>query len=137
MSFPGTQDLSNDGLRRLVEQLLDEAARLGERVAMLEEEEEALREENTRLKGHKGRSSLKPSSMEEATGGAKPKAGRKKARRARRRFPVVNEEHKLSADVPAGSRFKGYDDFVVQDLRIEGRIIRKHPAGAAYRSRVI
>jgi hypothetical protein len=36
----------------------------------------------------------------------------------------VNEEHKLFMDAPAGSRFKGYDVFVVQELRLEARVIR-------------
>ncbi|MGI9435423.1 MAG: IS66 family transposase [Geminicoccaceae bacterium] len=57
-------------------------------------------------------------------GGPKAKIRCKKAKRASRRSPVVNEEHKLSIGAPAGSRFKGHDDFVVQDLRIEGRVIR-------------
>lgn len=124
MSFSGTKDLSNGELRRLVEQLLDEVAMLRERVSELEAENAGLREENARLKGHKGRPKLKPSGMEKATSGTKAKAGRKKAKRASRRSVVVGEEHKLSVDAPSGSRFKGYDDFVVQDLRIEGRVIR-------------
>ncbi len=118
------KDLSNDELRRLVEQLLAEVAALRERVCELEAENAALKEENARLKGLKGRPKLKPSGMEKATNGAKGKSQRKKAKRAKRRSPVVNEEHKLSMNAPAGSRFKGYDDFVVQDLRIEGRVIR-------------
>ena len=118
------KDLSNDELRRLVEQLLAEVVALRERVCELEAENAALKEENARLKGLKGRPKLKPSGMEKATNGAKGKSQRKKAKRAKRRSPVVNEEHKLSMNAPAGSRFKGYDDFVVQDLRIEGRVIR-------------
>ena len=62
--------------------------------------------------------------MEKATGGGKAKTGRKTPRRASRRSPVVGEEHKLRVNVPVGSRFKGYDDFVVQDLKMEGRVIR-------------
>ena len=124
MSFSGADNLSNDELRRLVEQLLDEVATLRERVCELEAENAALREENARLKGHKGRPKLKPSGMEKATGGGKTKAGRKKGRRASRCSAVVKEEQRLSVNAPAGSRFKGYDDFVVQDLRIEGRVIR-------------
>ena len=76
MSFSGADNLSNDELRRLVEQLLDEVATLRERVCELEAENAALREENARLKGHKGRPKLKPSGMEKATGGGKTKAGR-------------------------------------------------------------
>ncbi len=124
MSISGTQDLSNGELRRLDEQLLEEVTTLRERVFELEAENAALKEENARLKGHNGRPKLKLSGMEKATSGAKAKAGRKKSKRASRRSVVVSEEQKLSTDIPAGSRFKGYDDFVVQDLRIEGRVIR-------------
>ncbi len=37
---------------------------------------------------------------------------------------MVNEEHKLEITPPAGSHFKGYEDFVVQELKLEARIIR-------------
>ena len=122
MLSSGLKDLSKDELIGLVEQLLVEVSALRERVSALEAENTALREENVRLKGLKGRPKLKPSGMEKATDRAKGKGKRKKG--APRRSPVVNEEHKLSMNVPAGSRFKGYDDFVVQELRLEGRVIR-------------
>ena len=102
MSFSGTQDLSNAALRRLVEQLLDEVTALRERVSDLETENAALKEENARLKGLKGRPKLKPSGMEKATSGTKAKSKRKKMKRAKRRSPVLNEEHKLSVGAPAG-----------------------------------
>ena len=110
------EDLSLDALRDLVVELLS-------RVSALEAENAGLREENARLKGLKGRPKLKPSGMEKATNRAKGK-GKQKKKRTPRRSPVVNEEHKLSMNAPAGSRFKGYDDFVVQELRLEGRVIR-------------
>ncbi len=69
-----------------------------------------------------GRPKLKPSGMEEATN--RPRGERKKGKRAARRSPRINEERKLSLDAPAGPRFEGYDDFVIQDLRPEGRVIR-------------
>lgn len=110
-------DLSLDELRGFVVELLA-------RVSVLEEENAALKDEVARLKGLKGRPKLKPSGMEKATGGTKAKAGRKKTKRKGRRSPEVSEEHKLCVDVPSGSRFKGYDDFVVHDLKIEARVIR-------------
>lgn len=122
MLSSGLKDLSKDELIGLVEELVSDVASLRERVVALEAENSALREENARLKGLKGRPKLKPSGMEEATNGSKGK-GKRKKKRARRRSPVVNEECKLSLDVPAGSRFKGYEDFVVQELRLEGRVI--------------
>jgi hypothetical protein len=113
------EDLSLDELRGLVVGLLA-------RVSALEEENAALKDEVARLKGLKGRPKLKPSGMEKATGRTKAKkAGQKKTKRQRcRRSPEIGEEHKLSANAPLGSRFKGYDDFVVQDLRIEARVVR-------------
>jgi len=87
------EDLSLDALRDLVVELLS-------RVSALEAENAALREENARLKGLKGRPKLKPSGMEKATNRAKGKG--KPRKRAPRRSPVVNEEH--SAAETTGDR---------------------------------
>ena len=94
MSFSGTQDLSNDSLRGLVEQLLDEVAALRERVCELEAENAALKEENARLKGLKGRPKLKPSGMEKATGGTKAK---RQAQDETRLSPVSGAERRAQA----------------------------------------
>jgi hypothetical protein len=85
----------------------------------------ALREENRRLKGLKGPPALKPSKpsgMEKAT---EAKPGRNKRRRGPKNARLTVEEVQvLRAEVPAGSRFKGYEDFVVQDLVVRPRVIR-------------
>ena len=124
MLTSGTKDLSNDDLRGLVEQLIGEVAKLRECVRDFEEENAALKDEVARLKGHKGRPALKPSGMEKGTAKPKGQRGKKKGSRPSRQKLVVNEERKLDIARPAGSRFKGYEDFVVQELRLEARIIR-------------
>jgi hypothetical protein len=112
--------LGVDELRELVPALL-------ERVSALEAENAALRDEVARLKGLKGRPKLKPSGMEVKAGSSgKQGQGRRSTGRSRRkrRKRVVTEDVKLELDVPPGSRFKGYEDFVVQDLRLARRVIR-------------
>ncbi len=99
----------------------------------------ALREENARLKGQKGRPDIKPptkpsgmdkASQPEGPKGPRPGGGNKTAKR------VVHEERILKADVPPGSRFKGYQSFVVQDLVLRPHVLRFRrerwltPAGA-------
>ena len=83
----------------------------------------ALREENRRLKGLKGPPTLKPSKpsgMEKATAAKRRKPGRRGPKTPR----AAVEEVVLQAAVPPGSRFKGYEDFVMQDLVVRPRVIR-------------
>ena len=109
--------LSSAELQQLVLQLLSENAE--QKRAIVE-----LREEIARLKGLKGRPDIKPSGMEQGT---TPKPRHKRAgRRGRGKVtPRVSvEETLLAVEVPPGSRFKGYEDFVVQDVVLRARAIR-------------
>ena len=94
-------------LEALAERLLAENAALKQAIA-------ELRAEVATLKGVKGRPKLKPSGMEKGT---EPKPDvRDRGRGARdgkARRLAIHEERIFAADVPAGSRFKGYEDFLV------------------------
>jgi hypothetical protein len=114
---PDIDGMALADLKALVVQLL-------ERVADQERTIIALRDENARLKGQKGRPDIKPpikpSGMDKASRPEPPKGprrggGNKAAKR------VIHEERILKAIVPPGSRFKGYESFVVQDL-----VLRPH-----------
>lgn len=86
-------------------------------------------EEIARLKGLPPRPKFKgkPSGMEAATSkplGGKQK-GRKPGRGSKRDKLTVTAEVKLKAlGVPPGSRFRGYEEVTVQDLRIQVAVIR-------------
>jgi hypothetical protein len=90
----------------------------------------ALRDEIVRLKGGPGRpdikanvKNLKPSGMEKASEArpADPRDGRRKRGGVRSKL-TIDEERKLEADAPPGSRFKGYASFLVQDLAIRPHV---------------
>jgi len=123
MSPPADLDgLSAAALKALVVQLLGEISALRQVVA-------EQRAEITRLKGLKGppsiKPSIKPSGMEQASE-RKPPAGRGKRRRrgSKRIARAVVEDRVLSIAVPAGSRFKGYEDFLIQDVVLRPVAIR-------------
>ena len=110
-------DLSPTELKQLVLKLLAENAEQKRQIA-------ELREEIARLKGLKGRPQIKPSGMEAGTN-SKP-TDKPPGRRARSKMrPRVSVEDTIvKAEVPSGSRFKGYEDFVVQDLVLRFRVVR-------------
>ena len=120
MSSPPDLDaLSSSELKALVVALL-------ERVTALERTVAAQRDEIARLKGGPGRPAIKPSGMERATQpkltGGQGKHGRGGGPKTARR--VIHEDRVVKATAPAGSRFKGYEDFVVQDLVLRPHVVR-------------
>jgi hypothetical protein len=92
-----------------------------EEVARLKAENAELREEIARLKGLKGRPKLKPSGMEKAAEAAGVKnGGRKGCRGAKQSKLTIDETRILKPDsLPEGARFKGYEDFIVQEIVIK------------------
>ena len=90
-------------------------------VAALKQMNSELREEVARHKGLKGRPRIGPSGMDKGT--EPPKPDQLATRRGRGKVtPRVSiEEQVLNAPVPPGSRFKGYEPILVQDLVISAR----------------
>jgi Transposase IS66 family len=112
-------DFSPSDLKSLVLKLFEEVAELRRTVA-------AQRDEIARLKGGPGRPNIKPSGMDKATepktpptaGGAPRRKGSKTSKLS------IHEERTVKvATPPRGSRFKGYTNFVVQDLVIRPHIV--------------
>ncbi len=91
------------------------------KVAALEKTVAEQREEIARLKGLKGRPTLKPSGMDKGTEPPKPEKKSKPRFRGKVTPRVSIENHVVKAAVPEGSRFKGHEPFLVQDLVISAR----------------
>jgi hypothetical protein len=85
------------------------------------EENRVLQDEIARLKGLPPRPKIQPSALENQRGkGTHSKRGRRRrAGRRCRTVPVHETVYVKPAGLPPGSRFKGYQDFTVQDIQIE------------------
>ena len=111
---PALSALSRPELEALLVELLGEVEGLKQVV-------DEQREEIARLKGLKGRPTIKPSGMEKGTGPAKPGGLGTRQRRGKVTPRVSVEDQVVNATVLPGSRFKGYQPFLVQDLVISAR----------------
>jgi hypothetical protein len=109
---PALSDLSRAELEALLVELFGKVAALEKVVA-------EQRNEIARLKSLKGRPTIKPSGMDKATEPAKPAKQEKPRRRGKVTLRVSIENRGVKATaVPQGSRFKGHEPFLVQDLMI-------------------
>ena len=109
-----------------IETLREENVQLRQQINRLREENQALRQAILRLKRLKARPKLKPSGMEKAT--TKRVAGKTGKKRRRRGGKItgleIDAEQVLKVTAPEGSRFKGYEDRVVQDLEFRSHTLR-------------
>ena len=120
-------------VRRLLgemERMRAEREKVDGAFARLQVENQTLKDEFARLKGLPPRPPHKPSGMEKATD--RPERGAKSDEEEatkRRRGPGVSKlsidrTETLSVGPPAGSRHKGYEDIIVQDLAVKAEATR-------------
>ena len=116
--------IADESTRRTVEILLNVIERLSQRVQVVELENQQLRDENNRLKGEQGKPDIKAnkkkgfnnqSSEKERHVSKEHVKGRKKENITIDREEILEypAEH-----LPADAEFKGYEEVVVQDLKI-------------------
>jgi Transposase IS66 family len=140
MTRPPTEsfdDLPLKDLRRVVARLVSEVGRLREAERVKDEEIGLLKakiaeqaEEIARLKNLPKRPKFKgrPSGMEQSTSKPKVEAGgdkeAKRGRGSKGDKLQVTREVKLKVAPPSGARFRGYEDVLVQDLKISVEVVR-------------
>ena len=130
--------LSHTDLIGVVRELIGEVGRLrteNEKLSgaltKLKVEHQAVRDELARLKNLPPRPPQKPSGMDKATdrgvsggAGAKSPAGDKSSRRRGSQLDklTIDATVVVRAKAPAGSRHKGYEEIVVQDLNLSPQV---------------
>ena len=129
------ESLSPTELAGVVRGLIGEVVRLGKEnekliaaLAAAKRENQDLKDEIRRLKGLPPRPPMKPSGMETATDRAAPeRPGEADGSPPRRRGPgvsklTIDRTVTLPAAAPAGSRHKGYEEIIVQDIAFKPEV---------------
>ena len=116
------------GLLAEVVRLRSENESLRRELAQLKIDHQAVKDELARLKKLPPRPPIKPSGMEKSTSAVEREGKGKEQKGAKRPRGPVHDRLKITATVvvkteaPAGSRRKGYEDIVVQDLSLNATV---------------
>ena len=130
-NLPTLPDIPEEEQTPLVKALLGILEQYSTRIVLLEETVAGLKDEINILKGEKKRPTFKPSGMDKSsdktsggTGKNNKRAGSKK--KSKNAQLIIHEDVNISPSIPIppGSRFKGYRDFIVQDLIISSHNTR-------------
>lgn len=93
-----------------------------ERIHYLEEQVACLKDEIAILKGEKGRPDIKPSNLNKAKHDNNQQDRKKDKRSGKGKKSKKLQIHKTEilrpSKIPTGSVFKGYEDYIVQDMKI-------------------
>jgi len=116
-----------EGARQAILRLLNLVEELAGENRKLREEQQQLRDEINRLKGEQGKPNIKPSKRETSTdkkdySSESERHKPKKRKKTRKKAAIkVNREEVVRVDpaqLPPDAEFKGYEDVVVQDIKI-------------------
>jgi len=127
---PDLPDVPEEQRTPLVDKLIEITSFQKEQLQLQKEIIQGLKDEIARLKGEKPKPKIKPSNLENKSNDKKKndqgkknsqRPGSKKKRKKLKihKTTVVPPDH-----IPEGSRFKGYDDYLVQDLLIQPHNVR-------------
>jgi regulator of replication initiation timing len=117
-----------EGARQAIIRLFNLVEELAAENRRLREENQQLRDENNRLKGEQGKPTVKPSQKPSFTGRAdyssererrKPKPRQNASKVAQIKVDRAEVARVDRAQLPTDATFKGYEDVIVQDIKIE------------------
>lgn len=99
------------------------AVQLIEIIQTQSEQIQLLKDEIARLKGEKGKPEIKPSDLGKSKKKNPSQEGSKRpgsVKKKKNKFIKIHKTETIRpAEIPEGSRFKGYQDYIVQDILIE------------------
>ena len=117
--------IADDSIRQMVELLLNLIEELNSKVIDLEAENQKLRDENNRLKGEQGKPDIKgqkPRGFDKDYSSEKERKTPKKHSKSRKTESIkIDREEILECEpekLPADAEFKGYQELIVQDIKL-------------------
>ena len=124
-----------EGAREAILRLVNLVESLKAQVDQLQAENQNLRDENNRLKGEQGQPDIKPKKKKKKSPSGSSDYSSEKERRKPKRRRKQNKNDKIKIDrervldveadiLPEDAEFKGYNDVVVQDIKIKTDNVR-------------